>query len=96
MAEFHLNAIREVQPDGPYALMGYSLGGLVALEMAQHLSKDGEKVALLAMLDAYPHMRHLSLGQRMRLTARQAKRGLRIFRSLRRKRALSASGWAHP
>jgi acetoacetyl-CoA synthetase len=83
MAAFHLHAIRELQPHGPYALMGYSLGGLVALEMAQQLSKDGEKVALLAMMDAYPHMNFLSLGQRMRLAARQAKRGLRIFRSLR-------------
>jgi len=81
MAEFHLNAIREVQPCGPYALIGYSLGGLVALEMAQQLSTHGEQVALLAMLDAYPHMRYLSLGQRVRLAARQARRGLR-FRNL--------------
>jgi len=82
MAEFHLNAIKEVQPDGPYALMGYSLGGLVALEMAQQLSRNGEKVALLAMLDAYPHMRYLSLGQRVRLALRQAKRGFRSLGNL--------------
>jgi acetoacetyl-CoA synthetase len=82
MAEFHLNAIRAVQPRGPYALMGYSLGGLVAFEMAQRLSARGEKVALLAMLDAYPHMRQLSLGQRVRLAARQAKRGLHFLRNL--------------
>jgi acetoacetyl-CoA synthetase len=83
MAEFHLNAIREVQPQGPYALMGYSLGGLVALEMAQRLSASGESVALLAMLDAYPHIRYLLLGQRIRLAARQARRGLRALGSLR-------------
>src|ERR1700689_2496304 len=53
MAEFHVNAIRELQPQGPYALIGYSLGGLIALEMAQRLSANGERVALLAMLDAY-------------------------------------------
>lgn len=82
MAEFYLNAIREMQPHGPYALMGYSLGGLVALEMAQQLSTNGEQVALLAMLDAYPHMRYLSLGQRVRLAARHARRGLRIFGNL--------------
>jgi acetoacetyl-CoA synthetase len=82
MADFHLKAIREVQPHGPYALMGYSLGGLVALEMAQRLSEHGEQVALLAMMDAYPHMRHLSLGQRMLLAARQARRGLHILRNL--------------
>ncbi len=82
MAGFHINAIRNVQAHGPYALIGYSLGGLVALEMAQQLSAQGEKVALLAMLDAYPHMRFLSLGQRLRLATRQAKRGLHVFRNL--------------
>ncbi len=83
MAEYHVNAIRKQQPHGPYALMGYSLGGLVALEMAQRLSANGEKVALLAMLDAYPHIQHLSFGQRALLVARQAKRGLRMIRNLR-------------
>ena len=82
MAEFHLKAIKELQPDGPYALIGYSLGGLVVLEMAQRLSANGEQVALLAMLDAYPHMRYLSLGQRLRLAARQARRGLHVLRNL--------------
>jgi thioesterase domain-containing protein/acyl carrier protein len=79
MAEFHLSAIRELQPHGPYLLIGYSLGGLVVLEMAQRLFAQGERVALLAMLDAYPHMRYLSLGQRTRLIARQTKRGLRAL-----------------
>jgi surfactin synthase thioesterase subunit/acyl carrier protein len=76
MAEFYLHAIKELQPRGPYVFVGYSLGGLVALEMAQRLLANGEKVALLAMLDAYPHIRYLSLGQRLRLIARQARRGL--------------------
>ncbi|MGA9072555.1 MAG: alpha/beta fold hydrolase [Candidatus Sulfotelmatobacter sp.] len=79
MAQFYLDAVRELQPHGPYVLMGYSLGGLVALEMAQRLSANGEKIALLAMLDAYPHVPYLSLGQRMRLAARQAGRGLHIL-----------------
>ena len=79
MAEFYLHAIREVQPRGPYVLIGYSLGGLVALEMAQRLSANGDKIALLAMIDAYPHMRYLSLGQQIRLAARLAGRGLHIL-----------------
>ncbi len=33
MAQFHIDAIREIQPNGPYLLVGYSLGGLVVLEM---------------------------------------------------------------
>jgi thioesterase domain-containing protein/acyl carrier protein len=82
MANFYLDAIKEVQPHGPYVLIGYSLGGLVALEMAQRLSAGAEKIALLAMIDAYPHMRYLSFGQRTRLIARQAKRGLHILGNL--------------
>ena len=74
MAQFYLDAIREVQPHGPYLLAGYSLGGLVTFEMAQRLTADGEKVALLAMLDSYPEIRYLSLVQRARLVGRLATR----------------------
>jgi len=70
MAKFYLEAIRQVQPRGPYLLAGYSLGGLVVLEMAQQLVANGEKVALLAMLDSYPDIRYLSVAQRARLVTR--------------------------
>jgi thioesterase domain-containing protein/acyl carrier protein len=73
LAQFYLDAIREIQPHGPYYLVGYSLGGLVTLEMAQRLTQDGEKVALLALLESYPYSKFLSLGQRLRLAARVAK-----------------------
>jgi acetoacetyl-CoA synthetase len=73
LAQFYLSAIQEIQPHGPYYLVGYSLGGLVTLEMAQRLSQHGEQVALLAMLESYPYSRFLSLGQRVRLAARVAK-----------------------
>lgn len=73
MAEYHLASIRWMQPHGPYFLMGYSLGGLVMLEIARRLSGAGEKIALLAMVDSYPHRRHLSFGQHARLSLRLAK-----------------------
>jgi thioesterase domain-containing protein len=73
MAEFHLDAIRHVQPHGPYFLIGYSLGGLVSLEIAQRLSKAGEPIALLAMVDSYPDQRYLSPSQRLRLFLRLAR-----------------------
>jgi len=82
MAEFYLDAIKKLQPRGPYVLVGYSLGGLVVLEMAQRLAANGENVALLAMLDAYPHIRYLSLGQRVRLIARQGRQGLHSLANL--------------
>lgn len=46
-----LSELRAVQPSGPYALGGYCVGGVIALEMARHLIRSGEKVSLLALLD---------------------------------------------
>ncbi|GAA4525578.1 hypothetical protein GCM10023192_06450 [Amycolatopsis samaneae] len=54
MAADYLDQIRAVQPAGPYHLLGWSLGGRIAQAMARLLEADGEKVALLALLDAYP------------------------------------------
>ena len=76
MARDSLQAMKELQPRGPYALVGFSLGGLVTLEMAQQLVASGEEIALLAMLDSYPHPQYLSTGQRARLSTRQAWRRL--------------------
>ena len=70
MAEYYFEAITRVQPHGPYFLVGFSLGGLVTLEVARLLSKNGEKIALLAMLDSYPDRRYLSIAQRGRLVMR--------------------------
>jgi amino acid adenylation domain-containing protein len=51
MADTYIKALRVVQPQGPYWLGGWSFGGLVAFEIAQQLSKAGENVALLALID---------------------------------------------
>ncbi len=53
-AALYVDRIREVQPDGPYHLVGWSVGGLIAHEMAVRLRAAGAEVALLAVLDAYP------------------------------------------
>ena len=52
MADLYLEAIREVQPQGPYRIGGWSFGGAVAYEMACRLQAQGEQVALLAVIDA--------------------------------------------
>ena len=52
MATRYLHELRGVQPEGPYRLLGWSMGGLVAFEMAQRLLAEGEEVALLGLLDA--------------------------------------------
>jgi acetoacetyl-CoA synthetase len=73
MAQFHMEAVKEFQPHGPYVFIGHSLGGLVALEMAHRVKAVGEEVALLAMLDSYPHILRLSPSQCARLFVRKAK-----------------------
>ena len=51
MATYYIEAIKTVQPQGPYFLGGFSLGSKVVWEMAQQLHRQGEKVALLALFD---------------------------------------------
>jgi thioesterase domain-containing protein/acyl carrier protein len=80
MARYSLDAVRQLQPHGPYLLIGFSLGGLVTLEMAQQLIAEGETIGLLAMLDSYPHVSRLTRGQRARLSTRQTWR--RVARKL--------------
>ncbi len=54
MALDYVRQIRDVQPSGPYHLLGWSLGCHIAHAIATQLQLAGESVALLAMLDGYP------------------------------------------
>ncbi|MGW7303752.1 amino acid adenylation domain-containing protein, partial [Streptomyces sp. NPDC054829] len=54
MARDYVADIKGIQPEGPYHLVGWSFGGLVAHAMATQLQSEGEKVELLALLDSYP------------------------------------------
>jgi thioesterase domain-containing protein/acyl carrier protein len=54
MAADYLEQIRSVQPSGPYYLLGWSFGGVVAHAIASRLQAQGEQVDLLALLDSYP------------------------------------------
>ncbi len=49
-----VSQVRRVCPNGPYAFVGFSFGGLVAFEMACQLSEAGERVEELILWDAYP------------------------------------------
>ncbi len=53
MAVEYIREIRSLQPEGPYLLGGYCLGGTLALEMARQLRSQGETVALIALLETY-------------------------------------------
>lgn len=50
----YLSRVRSVQPHGPYRLLGWSSGGGIAHAMAAALQAIGERVEILAMMDAYP------------------------------------------
>jgi thioesterase domain-containing protein len=52
VARHYLSFVRETQVKGPYYLGGFSFGGLVAFEIAQQLHAEGEKVALIALMDS--------------------------------------------
>jgi len=95
MAAHYLEEIREFQPHGPYYLLGDTLGGLFALEMARQLDVAGQEVGLLAMLDTHcplplapgkrivSHLSHLKqLGVRRYL--RSAALGVKIRLALNR------------
>src|SRR5262249_17265562 len=58
LATQYLQAVRRVQPSGPYRLCGYSKGGLIAYEMARVLANSGEEVSLLALLETW-HPQHM-------------------------------------
>ena len=54
LAAHYVATLREIRPEGPYRLAGWSLGGAVAFEMARQLTGQGSEVALLAMIDPGP------------------------------------------
>ena len=75
LAAYFVEAIRVIQPHGPYLLAGHSLGGIVALEMAQQLEQRGEDVPLLILFDTalgsssdylHPAMRIRRLSHRLK------------------------------
>ena len=54
MAAEYAALIRRIQPTGPYALAGWSMGGVLAHEIAVQLQAAGQPVELLALLDSFP------------------------------------------
>jgi amino acid adenylation domain-containing protein len=52
VAACYADAIRAIQPNGPYLLAGYSAGGLIAFDLARQLSRAGEEVAFVGLIDS--------------------------------------------
>ncbi|MFE9926444.1 beta-ketoacyl synthase N-terminal-like domain-containing protein [Streptomyces sp. NPDC005774] len=71
LATHHIEAIRRVSPHGPYVLGGWSIGAMVAHEMARRLQAAGEQVELLLLVDGLlPHTRGWPVATRPRHLAR--------------------------
>jgi acetoacetyl-CoA synthetase len=93
MAALYIDEIRRVQPHGPYTLVGYSFGGLVAFEVARELHRRGERIERLCLLDTYVHAHCLPwldwVGYEAQFIARHW-RMLRAVKAAERRRYLAA------
>jgi thioesterase domain-containing protein/acyl carrier protein len=54
LAQTYIDKIKTVQPQGPYNILGWSLGGTIAFEMVRQLEQAGEKITFLALADSPP------------------------------------------
>jgi thioesterase domain-containing protein len=55
MAVDYSTQIRHIQPAGPYLLAGHCIGGIIAFEMAQHLTALGQEVGVVVLIDPEYH-----------------------------------------
>ena len=58
IAKAFVDELTEARPNGPYVLVGYSFGGIVAFEMAQQLMSAGYDVRSLVLIDSYSPRLH--------------------------------------
>ncbi|AEW98055.1 MULTISPECIES: non-ribosomal peptide synthetase [Streptomycetaceae] len=60
LARYHLDHIRRLQPSGSYSFLGWSFGGVLAVEVSLQLARAGEKIDNLFLIDPYFDVRHAS------------------------------------
>jgi acetoacetyl-CoA synthetase len=82
MADYNIGVIKSVHPGGPYVLVGYSVGGLIALEMARRLLDAGHQVRLVVLLATYPSRRVWPVRCHLGILARQTGRSIRTLRRI--------------
>jgi amino acid adenylation domain-containing protein len=63
MAGAYVEALRAVQPSGPYTLGGWSSGGAIAFEMARQLEASGERVARVVLIDSPAPLQHEAVAE---------------------------------
>ncbi|KAF9892096.1 hypothetical protein FE257_002502 [Aspergillus nanangensis] len=53
LADYYISQIQQIQPHGPYHLLGWSFGGILGLEIASRLTSKNEQIQTLALIDPY-------------------------------------------
>jgi thioesterase domain-containing protein/acyl carrier protein len=82
-ARRYVEKLRHIQREGPYQLIGYSFGGVIAYEMARQLLASGERVEFLGLLDTPAPGYVFPLSARLRMHAANAAQFRRMLAELR-------------
>ncbi|NFL97255.1 amino acid adenylation domain-containing protein, partial [Clostridium botulinum] len=53
IASDYIDIIKKIQPQGPYYIFGWSLGGIIGLEMVKQLEQSGDMISKLIIADSY-------------------------------------------
>jgi N-(5-amino-5-carboxypentanoyl)-L-cysteinyl-D-valine synthase len=61
LAEYHVEHVKRLQPAGPYHLLGWSFGGVLALEIANQLARQGDAIHSLLFVDTYFDVRRAAV-----------------------------------
>ncbi|MGJ8639255.1 MAG: thioesterase domain-containing protein [Opitutaceae bacterium] len=83
IAKIYVDEIFEAQPEGPYHLLGYSLGGWIAYAVAQEIRSRGKEVGCLALLDTQISMGLPWYHRLPHTLERYGRKGLRHIRVLK-------------
>ncbi|HVK95946.1 MAG TPA: amino acid adenylation domain-containing protein, partial [Noviherbaspirillum sp.] len=67
MAQAYCAALKTMQPAGPYRLLGWSTGGVIAMAIAAALEEQGDEVQYVGLLDTVPMAAHPETGAESRL-----------------------------
>lgn len=79
IASHYVSEILKHNPNGPYALAGYSLGGTIAYEMAKQLQALDKEVKVLALFDSYADQTESSYPKSVRLLRKTRNYTYRFF-----------------
>ena len=89
LAVKYVKEIRKIQPNGPYSLLGFCIGGAIAYEMAQKLIQTGEEVSLLSIFNfANPNQIPLIIPKEMTLNKKIINKLTKLYKMPVKQRAL--------